>query len=43
MNEQPVANKEAIRSFEQKIMNRSIADLMCFEGLADYLLDCCSA
>lgn len=43
MTEQPIANKERIRNFQQKIMNRSIADLMCFEGLADYLLECCSA
>lgn len=43
MAQQPIANKDAIRNFQQKIMNRSVMDLMCFEGLADYLLECCSA
>ncbi len=43
MAEQPIANKDAIKNFEQKIMNRSLTDLMVFDGLADYLLECCSA
>jgi hypothetical protein len=43
MAEQPISNKDAIRNFEQKIINKSVMDLLCFDGLADYLLECCSA
>jgi hypothetical protein len=43
MTEQPISNKDAIRNFEQKIINKSVMDLLCFDGLADYLLECCSA
>jgi len=35
--------QDSIRSFEQKVMNRSVMDLLCFDGLADYMLECCNA
>ena len=43
MTEATLSNKENLKNFEQKVMNRSAAELLCFENLADYLLECCSA
>ena len=43
MAETTIENKDNLKNFEQKIVNRSAAELLCLEKLADCLLECCSA
>lgn len=43
MSETELSRNARIKSFEQKILNRSITDLLCYDRLADYMLDCCNS
>jgi hypothetical protein len=43
MSESEQTRNSRIKSFEQKVLNRSVTDLLFYDKLADYLLECCNS
>lgn len=43
MSESEQTRNTKIKSFEQKVLNSSVTDLLFYDKLADYLLDCCNS
>jgi len=43
MSESEQTRNTKIKSFEQKVLNSSVTDLLFYDKLADYLLECCNS
>ena len=43
MSESEHTRNTKIKSFEQKVLNSSVTDLLFYDKLADYLLECCNS